>query len=209
MIEDIAITITNLEPRSPLIFCSLALAPRCINFPKSGYSVSSKPHSGGAILRPQYGTANMDSNWFLASSSFKNSISPSERIISLRIQVYHHPLLTLKTAIKEDLSERAVARGTAAASSFFLYPSVETQIPNCGALPGLIQKRSAPSKMPCDASSTSINGSSLFCSGCQKRLVAYSTPSTTISVPTDCSLLFSTSSSVRLASSSTVFPLQC
>ena len=167
-----AITAISLVPRNALIFCSLPLAPRCKSFPNSGYSVSSISHSGGAILRPQSGTANIDRNWFLASSSLRKSISPSDRIISLRTQVYHQPFLTLNTPTKEERSLNAVARETAAAGVPDLYPSCETQIPNCGALPGLIQKRSAPSKTPAEASSTSAYGSSLFCKGCQNKLVA-------------------------------------
>ena len=117
IIAEIAMTSISLVPRSALIFCSLARIPCDMSFLRSGYSVSSIPHSGGAIFLPQSGTASIDRNWSLASCSFKNSISPSERIMSLRIQVYHQPLSTLNTATNEDLSAMAVASVTAATFS--------------------------------------------------------------------------------------------
>ncbi len=112
-----AITAISLVPRKALIFCSLPFAPRCNNCARSGYSVSSNPHSGGAILRPQSGTANIDINCSFASSSLRNSISPSDKIISFRTQVYHQPFATLKTPTKDERSDKAVDKETAAASS--------------------------------------------------------------------------------------------
>ena len=166
-------TIANSAPRKALIFSNWTSSPCAKTSDRLFCSVSSIPHSSGAIFRDQSGTESIDINCSRASSSFTKRTSPSDKITSFLTHKYQYPASTLKTARSDEASLIAVTAATAATFIPFLKPCDERAKPSCGDLPCLTQNKSAPTNTFSAASFASRKGASTFCRLSQKMLAAY------------------------------------